>query len=74
LRPDRRADELLRKREKARGPLLAGRDTAGAPLRRSDDKTAEAPTLRELGISKQQSSNWQRLAEVPNVARPAKSQ
>jgi hypothetical protein len=50
--------------EKAKSVRLAGRDPAGSH-RRSPDATADAPTLRDLGISKKQSSDWQRLAAVP---------
>lgn len=59
LRAERKAGELLRDMEKAR---------PGPPIRNRSVDTTEyrgAPTLRDLGISKQQSSDWQRLASVP---------
>jgi hypothetical protein len=55
LRAERRAGELLREMGKAKG----GRPTAN----RSHDATGL--TLRQLGISRTQSSRWQQLAEVP---------
>jgi hypothetical protein len=60
LRAERRAGELLTRMDKAKGALKRGN---GAPIRRSDDPTTE--TLEDLGISKQQSSDWQKLADVP---------
>lgn len=59
LRAERKAGELLREQEKAK---------AGPPIRNRSVDTTDyrgAPTLRDLGISKQQSSDWQRLAAVP---------
>lgn len=61
LRAERKVGELLRGREKAKGAAEAGTNRGTT---RSDDPTA-SQTLRDLGISKQQSSNWQRLADVP---------
>jgi hypothetical protein len=58
LRAERKAGELLRERDKAK---------AGRPPNRSDNATdyRGAETLAEIGISKQQSSDWQKLAAVP---------
>lgn len=55
----RRAGELL-KAMKARGELYDGRVP---PNRRSDATTVK--TLKELGVSKDESSHWQRLAATP---------
>jgi hypothetical protein len=63
LRAERRAGQLLREMEKAKGARLNGRDPGGA-FRQSPDTTAEK-TLADLGISKDQSSKWQQLAAVP---------
>ena len=63
LRAERKAGRLLAEREKAKGIRLEGR-SPGGDYRRSDDPTTE--TLADLGISKQQSANWQRLATVPD--------
>jgi|SRR3954453_3725052 hypothetical protein len=64
LRAERKAGELFAEREKAKG--AAGNPGGrGATIVRSSDDTAHPQTLQELGISKQQSSDWQRLAAVP---------
>lgn len=62
LRAERKAGELLRDMEKARGATEPGTNRGTT---RSRDTTASTTTLRDLGISKQQSSDWQRLAAVP---------
>lgn len=59
LRAERKAGELLAVTEKAK----PGGDMR--PEHRSPRSTNAPPTLRDLGISKDQSSNWQRLAQVP---------
>lgn len=60
LRAERRAGQLLAESEKAKGLLKRG-----AELPRSPNGTA-GQTLADMGISKKQSSNWQRLAAVPD--------
>lgn len=57
LRAERKAGELLKKIEKAKGSLLRGRNVPTA----GDDR----PKLADLGVTKQQSSDWQKLAAVP---------
>lgn len=64
IRAERRAGELLRDMEKAKG-AQGNPGGRGAPIVQSSDATAQPKTLSDLGISKQQSSNWQRLAAVP---------
>jgi len=64
LRAERRCGELLREMKKAKGTILSGR-TADGSVRRSHDETAE--TLSDHGISKSQSSRWQKLADVPEA-------
>ena len=63
LRAERRAGQLLSEMEKAKGTAGMGR-----PIKQLGASAREAPkeqTLAELGISHKQSSNWQRLAAVP---------
>jgi hypothetical protein len=57
-----RAGELLREMEKAkRGP---DRDTGQRSQRSTPDSP---PTLHDLGISRDQSSRWQKLAALPRA-------
>ncbi|WP_152563185.1 hypothetical protein [Caballeronia zhejiangensis] len=65
LRAERRAGELLLKQTKAEGTRsqLRGRDASGGRIERPPE--ARAQTLREKGISKDQGSDWQKLATLP---------
>jgi hypothetical protein len=56
LRAERKAGKLLRRMEKAKGSLRRGTTTL---------PREETPTLRDLNITKKQSSDWQKLADVP---------
>jgi len=60
LRAERRVGQLLRETERAKGS--PGNQYTG-PVERSDQSTR---TLTQMGISKQQSSDWQKLADVPD--------
>lgn len=42
------------------------RATTGRPGKTSHDVTFSAPTLSDIGISKNQSSRWQKLADMPD--------
>lgn len=66
VRAERRAGELLTAMPKARGVRMNGRCADGV-LRLSSESTAETRTLPELGISRDQSSQWQALANVPQA-------
>jgi hypothetical protein len=59
LRAERKAGKLLAEIEKAR----AGRHPKNN--RSTDTTNYSQPTLRDLNITKDQSSNWQKLAKVP---------
>jgi hypothetical protein len=59
LRAERRAGQLLREIQKAKG---------GRPIQnQSHDATSFPLTLSKLNISKTQSSRWQQLADVPEA-------
>jgi phage N-6-adenine-methyltransferase len=62
IRASRRAGELLAEREMAKG-ARGNPGGRGAPVVSSSGTSAQ--TLGELGISHDQSSKWQKLAEVP---------
>ena len=59
-----RAEKECGKRLAAMDKAKRGPDAIGQGSQRSSDTTPE--TLADLGISKDQSSKWQRLAEVPD--------
>jgi hypothetical protein len=56
-----RCGEILKKREKAKGAIEPG--TKRGKATRSDDRTTSK--LADLGITKNQSSEWQRMAKDP---------
>jgi len=61
VRAERKCGELLRDMDKAKGATEPGTNRGTT---RSDDTTA-SKTLSEMGVTKDQSSKWQKLAEVP---------
>lgn len=61
LRAERKAGALLKVMVKAKGS--PGNQHTG-PVDRSN-RSNLSPTLADLGVSKQQSSDWQKLADVP---------
>jgi hypothetical protein len=68
LRAERRAGELLAEVEKNKGvrSQLQGRDVSGGSIVRPPEDWV--PTLSELGVSKTQSSRWQKLAKLDERA------
>jgi hypothetical protein len=62
MRAERRAGEMLRDMEKAKGAKEKGtkRGTTRSPA-----ATASAPKLSDIGVTKTQSSRWQKLADKP---------
>ena len=63
LRAERRLGQVLAETPKAKGTRGLGRPCLGGIP--TIPPNSDAPTLSELGISKQQSSDSQRLAAVP---------
>lgn len=65
VRAERRAGQLLKDTEKAKG----GGDRKSEQYHQSPAATCDPgpPPLSELGITRDQSSTWQRLAEVPEA-------
>jgi len=61
LRAERRAGQLLAEMKKKQGAAGAGSNQHEVQSHRST-----APVLADLGISKDQSSQWQKLAKVPD--------
>jgi hypothetical protein len=63
LRAERRAGQLLVEMEKNHGTRGAGRPRKdGSRITQSRAATAKAPKLEDIGVTKDQSSKWQRLA------------
>ena len=67
---ERRAAEIRLRAERKAGQLLSAMDKAlggrsPTPDKRYPEGTATPPTLKELGISKKQSSTWQKLGALP---------
>ena len=63
LRAERRAGQLLSDMEKNPGTRGAGRPRKdGSRITQSRASTAQAPKLEDIGVTKDQSSKWQRLA------------
>jgi hypothetical protein len=62
LRAERRAGQLLLEMEKNPGTRGEGRPRKDGTKRRSSRPTAIPPTLEEIGISKDQSAKWQKIA------------
>ena len=64
LRAERRTGELIREQQAA--GLLATRKTGNPSLQVSAGTTLPPATLSDYGISRDQSSRWQQLADVPD--------
>ena len=62
LRAERRAGQLLLDMEKNPGTRGEGRPRKDGTKRRSSRPTANPPRLEEIGISKDQSAKWQKIA------------
>ena len=62
VRAERKCGELLAETEKAKGSKgqLIGRDPSGGSVVRPPEQNVK--TLSEMGITKDQSSKWQKLA------------
>lgn len=65
VRAERRCGQLLNELEKAKGSQgqLQGRDSSGGSVVRPPEK--QPKTLSEMGLTKDQSSKFQKLAAVP---------
>jgi hypothetical protein len=60
VRAERRAGQLLKETEKAKGSAGQGRPKKGGSAKTPPKK---APTLADIGVTKTQSSRWQKLAD-----------
>ena len=65
VRAERKCGQLLASSEKSKGSVgqLRGRDSSGGRVLRPPED--QPKTLAQLGVSKDQSSKWQKLAAVP---------
>jgi hypothetical protein len=64
IRAERKCGELLRDGAK-NGDRATKSDRGRPPEKTSQDTTTLPPTLSDIGISKDQSSRWQKLADMP---------
>lgn len=64
LRAERRAGEMLKEMAKNKGTRGDGRPSLGG--RKQTPPKDETPSLANIGITKQQSSRWQKLANMPD--------
>jgi len=62
VRAERRAGEMLREMGKSHQRNISGKPSASGD---------GLPTLKKLGLTRDQSSDWQRLAEIPDVPEAA---
>jgi hypothetical protein len=62
LRAERKAGQLLKEIEKAKGARQPGTNRGATPL-----NGVRASTMADWGVSYKQSSDWQKLAEVPEA-------
>lgn len=69
LRAERRAGQMLRDAEKASGGQIGGRKTKDGRRSRPSNPP---PTLKQIGVTKTQSSKWQNLAALPEEKFEAK--
>lgn len=63
VRAERRAGQMLSEMPKATG-AKGNPGGQGASVVRSHDGTAQTPTLSDIGVTKNESSRWQKLAAV----------
>lgn len=63
IRAERRMGQELNKLEKNPG-AKGNPGGQGSKLVRSEERTAQSPTLSEIGVSKQRASEWQTLAKA----------
>jgi hypothetical protein len=62
MRAERRAGELLGETEKNKGTRGQGRPKKGGS--KKEPPKSAPPTLTDLGVTKKQSSHWQKLADI----------
>jgi hypothetical protein len=69
MRAEIRAGELLREMKKNKGARASGSNQHKKKVRSQPDT---APTLTDIGITKTQSSRWQKLAKMPKTEQEKK--
>jgi len=66
IRAQRRAGEILKESEKAKGTRgqLIGKDSSGGYAVKPPE--TETPTFKDLGVEKRDAHQWQYIAELPD--------